>query len=372
MKETEVGGSERIKRENREYRKERGQYRKENRCYRKENERHENRVAELDGRLMQERKLWLSPESGDRFSDTREAHFVHKREMLDDIIANRRKLRPVSSLDCDQFGFVCRRFIEQSKKHPGRPLFSEDDSDDPGNRCKLPYRHVVLMALMRKRGATIQEQLAVFFGIDQSTVCRYLRFADLIFAQILPTASKVSDRIQKTRTIPDLKKLVPNLATIVDGTHMDIQRPSKKEPRKEAYSGKKKSFTLNTQIMTNRDGVIIHRSRPAPGSTHDLRMVREDPPDLGMITRMMKSKRRRPDGERHAVRGPRIRRDQKGLSGGRTQTAPQEEEGRQPYGGAACCQQEDKQQEGYSGAFHRAHQAVQADGRHVRGDRSRV
>jgi len=49
--------------------------------------------------------------------------------------------------------------------------------------------------------------------------------------------------------------------------------------------------------MTNHDGVTIHRSRPAPGSTHDLRMVREDPPDLGMITRMMKSGRRRPDGE---------------------------------------------------------------------------
>jgi len=53
---------------------------RENRQYRKENERHEKRIAELDGRLMQERKLWLSPESGDRFSDTREAHFVQVRE----------------------------------------------------------------------------------------------------------------------------------------------------------------------------------------------------------------------------------------------------------------------------------------------------
>jgi len=150
---------------------------------------------------------------------------------------------------------------------------------------------------MRKRGATIQEQLAVFCNIDQSTVCRYLRLADLIFAQILPTASMVSDRIQKTRTIPELKKPVPDLATIVDGTHMDIHRPSQKKPRKEAYSGKKKSFTCNTQIMANRDGVTIHRSRPAPASTHDLRMMREDPPDLGMMTRMMKSGRQRPDGE---------------------------------------------------------------------------
>jgi len=69
---------------------------RENRQYRKENERHEKRIAELDGQLGQERKLWSSPESGDRFSDTREAHFVHKREMLDDIIANQHKLHPVS------------------------------------------------------------------------------------------------------------------------------------------------------------------------------------------------------------------------------------------------------------------------------------
>jgi len=114
----------------------------------------------------------------------------------------------------------------------------------------------------------------------------------------LPTASKVSDRMQKTRTTAELKKLVPGLAVTVDGTHTEIRRPPRKEPGREAYSGKKKSFTLNTQIMTNRDGLIMHRSRPAPGSTHDLRMMREDPPDLGMITRMMKSGRRRPDGGR--------------------------------------------------------------------------
>jgi len=270
---------------------------RENRRYRRENELHEKRIAELDGQLGRERRLWSSPESGDRHSETREAHFVHKREILDDIIADGRKLRPVSSLDRGQFGFVCARFIEQSKKHPGRPLFSEDGSDDPGNRCKLPYRHVVLMAIMRKRGNTIQEQPAVFFGIDQGTVSRYLQFADSVFAGILPTASRVSDRMQKTRTMAGLKKLVPGLAVTVDGTHVDIQRPSKKEPRKEAYSGKKKSFTCNTQIMTNRDGLIIHKSRSAPGSTHDLRMMREDPPDLGMMTRMMKSERSRPDGE---------------------------------------------------------------------------
>jgi len=94
---------------------------------------------------------------------------------------------------------------------------------------------------MRKRGATIQEQLAVFCNIDQSTVCRYLRFADLIFAQILPTASKVSDRIQKTRTIPELKKPVPDLATIVDGTHMEIRRPSKDPERRHTREKRRAS-----------------------------------------------------------------------------------------------------------------------------------
>ncbi len=148
------------------------------------------------------------------------------------------------------------------------PLFSEDDDDGPGNRCRLSYRHALLLGLMRKCRNLIQEQLAVFFGMNQSTVCRYLKFSDTIFAEILPTPDAISCRIRNVRTTEELKAIVPDLTVIIDGTHTDIQRPSDKEPRKKAYSGEK-SFTRNTQVMRQQgrtDGIQAHR-RPEARTT---------------------------------------------------------------------------------------------------------
>ncbi len=47
---------------------------------------------------------------------------------------------------------------------------------------------------------------------------------------------QLSRKIRNARTIKEVKKIVPDLTVIVDGTHIDIQRPTDKEPRKEASS----------------------------------------------------------------------------------------------------------------------------------------
>jgi len=144
---------------------------------------------------------------------------------------------------------------------------------------------------MRKRGNTIQEQLAVFFGIDQSTVCRYLRFADTILAKILPTADRVGERIGKARTQAQIEEIVPDSTAMVDGTHVTVRRPSDKEERKKTYSGKKKNHTVNTTITVNVNGLVLDVSRSVPGSTHDMTLIRDDPPDLGRLTERMRNPR---------------------------------------------------------------------------------
>ena len=106
----------------------------------------------------------------------------------------------------------------------------------------LSYRHALLMSLMRKYGNPTQEQLAAFFGIDQSTVCRYLRYCDMIFLKILPTPDAVSRKIRNTRTIEGIREIVPDLTVIVDGTHIDIQRPTDKEPRKGGVLGQEEEL----------------------------------------------------------------------------------------------------------------------------------
>ncbi len=284
-------------------RKERMQYRKKIREYekksRQDGRRHEkdqDRIEQMEQRLDAERQMWPATWDDDRRSADNAA-FMHRLEVLDDIIDGG-SLQPTTSMNRRQFDFISDRFTKLAKKHTEGPLFSEDEDNLPGNRCKLSYRHALLMSLMRKYGNPTQEQLAVFFGIDQSTVCRYLRYCDMIFTKMLPTPDAVSRKIRNARTIKEVKKIVPDLTVIVDGTHIDIQRPTDKEPRKEAYSGKKKSFTRNVQVLASKSGLTLYASESAPGSAHDLTMIRDNPPDLGILTARMRSNRKHPEDEK--------------------------------------------------------------------------
>ncbi len=53
-------------------------------------------------------------------------------------------------------------------------------------------------------------------------------------------------------------------------------RPTDKDPRKEAYSGKKKSFTRNVQVLADKRDLTMYASESAPGSAHDLTMIRDN------------------------------------------------------------------------------------------------
>ena len=72
--------------------------------------------------------------------------------------------------------------MAESRKHGdgGAVLFSGDGTPDPGNRYLPGYRSVLLLALFRKRSNVTQDALGVLFDVDQSTVCRYLQFADSV------------------------------------------------------------------------------------------------------------------------------------------------------------------------------------------------
>ncbi len=112
------------------------------------------------------------------------------------------------------------------------------------------------MALFCKRSNVTQDALGVLFDIDQSTVCRYLKFADSVLAEILPTADKITDLIKNANTAEQLEELIPKKTIIIDGTEVPRQRPQDKDKRKDTYSGKKKRFTINTTTITNKAGLI--------------------------------------------------------------------------------------------------------------------
>ena len=87
--------------------------------------------------------------------------------------------------------------------------------------------------------------------------------------------------VKKANTAEELNRVMPDMTIIIDGTETPKQRPQDKEDRKDMYSGKKKRFTINTTIISNKNGLILGAGRSFHGGTHDLTMVTEDPVDFG-------------------------------------------------------------------------------------------
>ena len=92
---------------------------------------------------------------------------------------------------------------------------------------------------------------------------------------------------KKDNNQKELKKLIPDNTIIPDGTEVARQRPQDSDARKNTYSGKKKRFTNNTTVITNKDGLIIQAGKTFEGGTHDLKMITDDPIDLGRWSRGM-------------------------------------------------------------------------------------
>ena len=259
-------------------------------------------LEQKDRELDLERSLW---KSRDGSWDAGKWSALHRLEVLDDIIRDGDKLRQATLADGPKFRYMLER-AERFLVHSGQmPLFRDDErrASDPGNRCKLYLRHALLMALVHKKDNPTQGVLAAFFGIDQTTVSRYLQVMDRMLAETLPTAAKISEEIAGAATQEEFKRIVPGQGggdIFLDGTHCPVQRPSEKTLRRMKYSGKKKRFTNNTNVYTNRDGAIIGISESTVGSVGDITLLKERPMPFGKWEEAMHDADR-PEGERNRI-----------------------------------------------------------------------
>ena len=213
--------------------------------------------------------------------------------MFDGIISDESSLHSATLCSREEFQYILGRAGACATASGDMPLFRDDESrtSDPGNRCKLRFRHALLMSLIRKKDNPTQGTLQAIFGVDQTSVCRYLKVMDRILASVLPTAKNISKEIAACETKEEFKRIVPGPGggdVTADGTHCPVQRPSEKTVRRMIYSGKKKRFTYNTNVYTNADGVVIGISRSSVGSTGDITLLREDPMPFGKWAESMR------------------------------------------------------------------------------------
>lgn len=161
-------------------------------------------------------------------------------------------------------------FEEQRLNHPARQraVGAGRDFDQP-----LAVRVIGVLTYLRLH--VPQTVVGLMFGLTQSDISRDLRRLLPLIRTVLP-CPEVWEVIEEDQPVRNLPQVTPEQLTdgraLVDATEQRVSRPSDNETRKQYYSGKKKAFTLKTQLVTDGNHHIVAISEAVPGAEHDKKL----------------------------------------------------------------------------------------------------
>lgn len=169
----------------------------------------------------------------------------------------------------------------------------------PGGGAKRCHdlRGQLLMTLVWLRLYLTGDAVGVLFGVDKSTVSRTTR----------PLLRLLRESGQDTLGWPEEARALLDAAdggagaggagdagdadsvAIIDATEQRVERARDDATQRAHYSGKKKAHTRKTLVVVNERGRLRYVSPSAPGSVHDLTLLRQSgtleaiPPDLSLV-----------------------------------------------------------------------------------------
>jgi len=155
-----------------------------------------------------------------------------------------------------------------------------------GHPFKLSLADRFLMLLMYSRLYVSSTLLAYLFDLTQSNVLKDIRKLEPLVCEVLPLPKKLHDKVGRLQTLEEVEAVFPGFKAFLDATEQEIPRPKAKRKQKTHYSGKKKKHTVKTQITVNQDGLIVHKTGHAKGSTHDYALYRHSHPSLPSKVRL--------------------------------------------------------------------------------------
>lgn len=189
-------------------------------------------------------------------------------------------VKAFTGIPAEDFWAMCVRMETQLPEYEAQRLNRPDrqhavgagaDFDQP-----LALRTIAVLTYLRLH--TPQTVIAFLFGITQSDISRDLRRVLPLTRTVLPCPA-VWDIVEDNQLLGDLKPLTPEQLAdghaLVDATEQRVSRPGDNETRKRYYSGKKKAFTLKTELVTDGDHHIVAISTAVPGAMHDKRLSDE-------------------------------------------------------------------------------------------------
>jgi hypothetical protein len=149
-----------------------------------------------------------------------------------------------------------------------------------GHPFKLSLTDRLLMLLMYYHLYPSSTLLGYLINLGQTNVLKDIRNLEPLVSEVLPLPKKEHDKVKRLETVDEIEAMFPGFKAFLDATEQEIPRPKNKHKRKSHYSGKKKRHAVKTQLTVNQDGLIIHKTGHAVGSTHDYTLYKRCHPDL--------------------------------------------------------------------------------------------
>lgn len=149
-----------------------------------------------------------------------------------------------------------------------------------GRNFNLELIDRLLMLLIYYRLYVTHCLSGFLFDLDQSNTWRNVKYLEPVVKACIPLPEKIHKKVRRIGDMDELLKYFPEMKAFIDATEQEIPRPKNKRRRKNYYSGKKKKHTVKTQIMVNKKGVILHKTRHVPGRRHDYDLFKEKPPPV--------------------------------------------------------------------------------------------
>ena len=238
-------------------------------------------------------------------------------KLFDAAIDDKKVLEIRTGMPEDNFRLACAALHRSMDRDPNSPLYwgKKGMESSAGRRCSMAPRHMLFLYLEHKRHGMSQDYVASVYKISQTAVSRYFEYIEQRLSGLLPTGDRMSEKLRKAKTVAEVQsaaaevlgeleeaagaepgsagspgETLPDDSSLIDGVELRKQRSTNKAERDASYSGKKKDYTCKSDMITNTEGVVLGHSDLAPGRTHDLTLLRESEPDLGLITRCAKGK----------------------------------------------------------------------------------
>ena len=126
-----------------------------------------------------------------------------------------------------------------------------------GRRYGLTFEESLAMLLLYTRAYVTHTFLSALFNTHESGICRY-------FARLRPSLESVFDLPTRNRDLSEDE--IAGL--VVDATEQHTER----RKNGTGYSGKKKAYTVKTQLVTDKKGNIRHIAKSVPGNIHDKKL----------------------------------------------------------------------------------------------------